>query len=114
MPTRFVSIKIGVNKMEFPKDILSKIEVEFYACGKAEYVKAAFEKLSIRSDESLRVIRCILALSESDADALILWIKQANEDYRNIILYAEYDNRNVRKFNFNYPFGDQVEYEMGE
>ncbi len=57
-----------------------------------------------------RVIRCILILSDGDYDSVKEKIKTANSDYRNIIWYAEYDNRNVRKFNFNYPIDEQIPY----
>jgi hypothetical protein len=49
-----------------------------------------------------RIIRCALYLSESDYDALASYTKQALDDPRNVLWWAEYDNRNIQKRDFNF------------
>ncbi len=64
--------------------------------------------------ENTRIIRCILTLSDSDPDSISSWVKLANKDYRDVIYLAEYDNRNVRRFNFNNSLFNQKEYSYPE
>jgi hypothetical protein len=59
------------------------------------------------SMEQTRIIRCILKLSDSDPDSISAWVKLANTDYRDVIMNAEYDNREVRIFNFNNSLYEQ-------
>ncbi|MBB1428752.1 hypothetical protein H5181_20205 [Shewanella sp. SG44-2] len=54
-----------------------------------------------------RIIRCALFLSESDYDSLKVYTQKAIDDPRNVLWYAEYDNRNVQKRDFNYSFNKQ-------
>jgi hypothetical protein len=54
-----------------------------------------------------RIIRCVLFLSESDYDSLKVYTQKAIDDPRNVLWYAEYDNRNVQKRDFNYSFNKQ-------
>lgn len=48
-----------------------------------------------------RIVRSVLYLSECDYDSLVVYAKQAVDDPRNILWWAEYDNRNTRKRDFN-------------
>ena len=95
--------------MDIPEDINNWIYKIFSNAGN---VHSLLNKLECK--ERNRVMRCCLMLSDQDTDALSEWIKKANIDYRNIIWYAEYDNRNVRKFNYNYPIQSQIEYSYKE
>lgn len=87
--------------MTFAPDIEARIDRRFKDSTCARMLLAG---LTVRPDEQDRVIRCILELSDSDYDALAAWVKKANTDYRDIIWFAEYDNRDVRKHDFSRPF----------
>lgn len=87
--------------MAFARDIEARIAARFKDFSRAQALLAS---VTVRADERDRVIRCILELSESDHDSLEAWVKKANVDYRDIIWYAEYDGRNVRKHDFSQPF----------
>jgi hypothetical protein len=54
-----------------------------------------------------RIIRCALYLSDSDYDSLIRYVKKALDDPRNVLWYAEYDNRDVQKRDFSRSFSSQ-------
>jgi len=64
--------------------------------------------LSIDTTISIsRIIRSALYLSESDYDSLASYTKKALDDPRNVLWWAEYDNRNIQKRDFNYSFSQQ-------
>ncbi|AQZ93416.1 hypothetical protein ACFSB1_12180 [Halopseudomonas phragmitis] len=48
-----------------------------------------------------RILRSVLYLSERDYDALAVYAKKAVDDPRNVLWWAEYDNRNIQKRDFN-------------
>ncbi len=96
--------------MTFKEDINKRIN-EFFK--NSQRVIEILNVLNVEREHE-RIIRCILILSDGDYDAVREWVKKANQDYRNIIWYAEYDNRNVRKFNFNYPINEQRPYSYKE
>jgi squalene cyclase len=54
-----------------------------------------------------RIIRCALYLSDSDYDSLVSYTNKALDDPRNVLWWAETDNRNVQKRDFNYSFTEQ-------
>jgi hypothetical protein len=74
-------------------------------------VKSMLEKLTVPEEERDRVIRCILYLSDSDYDSIEYWVRTANIDRRDIYFFAEYDNKSERRWNFNFEFDKQSEYE---
>jgi hypothetical protein len=92
--------------MNIPDDILRKISENFKDSNRALSILSGLAL----SKERERALRCILILSDSDYDALGVWVEKANSDVRNIYWYAEYDNRERRKYNFSYPFDQQSEY----
>ncbi|GAB6388151.1 hypothetical protein [Stutzerimonas marianensis] len=47
-----------------------------------------------------RILRSILYLSERDYDSLAVYAKKAVDDPRNVLWWAEYDNRNVQRRDF--------------
>jgi hypothetical protein len=96
--------------MKLPKDIESLIDERFKDRARVLRLLGNLEN----QKEEHRVIRCILELSDSDYDSIDAWVKKANEDYRNVIWYAEYDHRNARKFDFNNPLNSQVPYACKE
>jgi|GEM_PF-6737367 len=96
--------------MSFPSDISEHIKEHFRDPNR---VYKILDNLVVNKEE-LRIIRSILMLSDSDYDSVKAWVKSANEDYRNVIFYAEYDNRNIRKFDYNNPINKQVAYAYKE
>jgi hypothetical protein len=54
-----------------------------------------------------RIIRCALYLSDNDYDSLVNYTNKALDDPRNVLWWAENDNRNVQKRDFNYSFTKQ-------
>lgn len=96
--------------MAYPSHIEARIDAQFTDGWR---VRNLLEEVR-PCDEHARIVRCILTLSDSDYDSLSAWVKKANTDYRDILWYAEYDNRNVRKHNFAHPFDAQVPYSYSE
>jgi len=54
-----------------------------------------------------RIIRSILYLSGNDYGSLLSYTNKALNDPRNILWWAEYDNRNVQRRDFNYGLDQQ-------
>ncbi len=75
----------------------------------AERAKKIIEPLlSIETEVSIsRIVRSTLYLSESDYDSLASYTEKAIDDPRNVLWWAEYDNRNVQKRDFNFSFSKQ-------
>lgn len=57
------------------------------------------KEFELKNDSSDRVLRCIVFLSNGDLESLKKNIKIAEDDWRDIIYYAEQFN-----FQFNNPF----------
>jgi hypothetical protein len=60
-----------------------------------------------KEDEKLfsdRMIRCLLFVSQGDLDKLEQAIALAKQDYRDLIVAAEYDGSENHIRNFNHPF----------
>jgi hypothetical protein len=91
------------------KDDIEKRIRDFFS--DIEKVKNILQKLTVPKEERDRVIRCILYLSDGDNDSLDEWVSKANEDRRDIFMFAEYDKHFERKWNFNVEFDKQCEYE---
>ena len=53
---------------------------------------------------SPRIIRCIIKISDGDMDLLERYIKSALSDWRDIILWAEYDKEGKKVFSGNRRF----------
>ena len=92
--------------MTFPEDIAARIDARFKD---GTRVRDSLAQVSEIRDRE-RIWRCVLELSESDYDAVDAWVKKANADYRDVIYYAEYDNREVRRFDFSRSYDEQVPY----
>lgn len=50
-----------------------------------------------------RVIRCVIVLAKGDVNELRHYVKQAVDDYRDVIYWAEYDGTG-RMRDYNLPF----------
>jgi hypothetical protein len=92
--------------MNIPSDAISHIEKTF---SDPKRIIGILLKLKVEY-ETDRIIRCILIMSDSDRSSVEAWVREANKDVSRIIRYAEYDNREVRKFNFNLPMDQQIPY----
>ena len=91
-----------------PNDILNQIQIQF-----GENYDVALELITneFKSDNFLnnnRIIRCVLYLSEDNIEELKANINFAKVDYRDVILWAEYDldsnNSPVLVRDFSKPF----------
>lgn len=84
-----------------PKDIENKIRRDF-----SNNEVVSVERLLLQYDgrESERVIRCIIHLSNGSYEKLKANIETAKMDYRDIILFAEYDLNNRKINDFTKPF----------
>jgi hypothetical protein len=101
-----LKLKLKIEKL--PNDILTQIEFQF-----GESYKAVIEILKTELSEnnflnSNRIVRCLIFLSENSVDKLKENINLAKIDWRDIILWAEYENNEknevIFKRDFNKPF----------
>ncbi len=90
--------------MKITEDIRKQIKKDF-----GSRSQGAIALIRKQSDQSLRVLRCVVFLSEGDTNLLAKLFDTANDDYRDVIFWAEYtslekDNpKQIR--DFNKPFG---------
>jgi hypothetical protein len=91
---------------KFEDDIEDWIEKNYSDAERAKEIIQPLLTLDSEINIS-RIIRCALFLSESDYDSLKVYTQKAIDDPRNVLWYAEYDNRNVQKRDFNYRFNKQ-------
>jgi hypothetical protein len=54
--------------------------------------------------ESQRVLRCVVHLSDGSLERLHHYLRSAEVDYRDVILFAEYDQQNHRIHDFSFGF----------
>ena len=91
---------------KFESDIEDWVKKNYSNANKAKEIIQPL--LTLDSEINLsRIIRCTLFLSEGDYDSLKVYTQKAMDDPRNVLWYAEYDNRNVQKRDFNYSFKKQ-------
>ena len=98
---------------ELQSDIREWVNEHFSKPEKAVSYLEPLTKIDSPVDCS-RIIRCVLFLSERDYDSISVYVRKASEDYRYVIWMAEYDNRNVRKYNFNFGLYSQIPYSYSE
>ncbi|RUO31650.1 hypothetical protein CWE12_01230 [Aliidiomarina sedimenti] len=91
----------------YPEDIERWINEKF---AEPERAKAALAPLAGMEFQRERVMRSILSLSESDYDSVVAWARKAKANPKHVIGLAEYDNREVRKFNFHNELFSQKPY----
>ena len=84
-----------------PEDIADKLRTDFpnEPLGTLQALLREY-----RGKEQVRVFRCIVQLSQGDTQRLLHYIAVANEDYRNLICWAEYDGEDQRIRDFSQPF----------
>ena len=99
--------KININLNLYPKDILKKIDNQF---GKDNgEIKRKLQDFIKRNKyfSNPRIIRAILYLSNGNEIQIEKYIKQAEIDWRDILLWAEYDKNNEQIRDFNNEFGNE-------
>ena len=91
--------------MYLPDDIDRKLRLEYQPLEVNE-IHAAFEDLQKSNTKvSARVFRCIVHRAEGNVNRLLELVDNARTDYRDVILWAEYDQRGkTRLHDFNKPF----------
>ena len=101
-------------------DIRERIRTDFG--DKASDVLKIFDEAISKADylNQDRIIRCIIYLSDKDLNKLKKNIEKATYDPRDVMLWAEYENRGqgemdevIRLRDFNNPF-DQTDKEVRE
>ena len=98
---------------EFELDIETWISEKFKSPERVKIILDPLRNLNTAVNIS-RVVRCVLMLSESDYDSLEHYVKKAAIDFRDVIWISEYDNRNTRKYNFNFGLYSQQPYTYSE
>ena len=86
-----------------PYDILRRVADDFPDEADAETVRE--ELASLDCPEPVRVARCVLHLSAGSVSGVKKNIATAKQDYRDTILFAEYDRDDRRLRDFSKPFG---------
>jgi hypothetical protein len=81
--------------------VLTKIATDFPSEAPAK-ILALLERYE--GVEKSRVTRCILHLARGSANQLLHFIGNANNDYRDVIYWAEYGRNDQRVHDFNEPF----------
>lgn len=95
-----------------PPDIRKRIRADF-GPERADAVESSLTDFRMRFIEvyretpSPRIFRCILRLASGDEASLARHIHVTLTDWRDIILWAEYDKDRKRVFNGNRRFADQ-------
>ena len=71
----------------------------------SESLSAVLGSLATYQDsERNRVIRCIIHLSAGDPERISYFVSVATQDYRDVILWAEYDATDRQVHDFSKPF----------
>jgi hypothetical protein len=92
-----------------PADIRKRIHTDFEP-ERANIIESDLEEFEIRFVEvykdkpSPRIFRCLLYLASGDEISLARYSEVALSDWRDIILWAEYDKDQNRVFNGNRRF----------
>lgn len=87
---------------ELPKDVLSKIEIEYPTKRDQKLVKIKLDELVEKWElTSARVPRCVLFLANGDLDRFHEHLKYADRDWRDVIYWAEcegdFENHKVER-----------------
>jgi hypothetical protein len=90
----------------FKQDIIKKIQQDFGSPDDAELVLSTLSDFVDRNPDlkSDRILRCILFVAEGNLDALGKAIDLARVDYRDLIMGAEYSEKDERIRDMNKPF----------
>jgi hypothetical protein len=84
--------------MELPPDIVAQANTDF----PPEKVSEVLEQLQAASS-SERIRRCIVFAARGHAWRFRFLCKLAKDDFRDVIMNAEYDRQDTRLYDFNKP-----------
>ncbi|RYY76180.1 MAG: hypothetical protein EOO52_01260 [Gammaproteobacteria bacterium] len=98
---------------EFEADIEKWILEKYKNPQRAKLLLEPLLRLDTAVSKS-RIVRCVLVLAESDYDSLDVYVSKAMVDFRDIIWMSEYDNRNVRRYDFDVSLYEQESYKYEE
>jgi hypothetical protein len=91
-----------------PKDIIDKIKKEFIDKNdQIEAIKILSQDWLIEIQPDFRVPRCILFLTHGNIEELNRNYQSCQEDPRNVMLWAEYDDYSNWIRDFTKPFGEE-------
>jgi len=95
--------------MSLPSDIIAKIERDFPKDEVAPVVKLVGE-LSAHNNGPFedRILRCVVYLSRGTYSGLARAVATAHEDWRDVILFAEYDSNDQHVRDLSQPFQSDV------
>lgn len=86
----------------YPQDIVDRV-VKVFPADSLGQVHLCLEKL--RSD---RLSRCAVYLAQGSVTKLQEAVSLGKEDYRDLIMAAEYDSFHIQLRDFNRPFGSEA------
>jgi hypothetical protein len=88
------------------RDILGKINRDFETPDEAALALSVLADFVHQNQElsNDRILRCIVFVAKGDLDMLDKAIDLAKTDYRDLILWAEYDENNERVRDLSTPF----------
>jgi hypothetical protein len=91
----------GAGGIWLPVDVAEKLRADF---PREELATLQALLDEYKGNERVRVVRCVVHLAEGKTDRLLHFIGCATTDYRDVILWAEYDRNDQRIRDFNQPF----------
>ena len=97
-------MKLGYQSRSFanyPRDIIERVSTEYPADAIGQ-VHLWFEDL--KSD---RLSRCALFIAQGSLEKLEKAVAMGKEDYRDLIMAAEYDSFHIQLRDFSRPFGSE-------
>ena len=97
----------SINLNLYPSDIKNQIKIDFGDDYNQAIVKLQELIISDKTFQSDRIIRAIIYLGNKDIKHLIKIIDEVKIDWRDILMYAEYDDKGNRIRNFNNEFGQE-------
>ena len=92
--------------MMLARDIWGKVNKDFETPEEAALALSVLADFVAQNQEfsSDRILRCIVFVANGDLNRLEKAIDLAREDYRDLIVWAEYDEKNQRVRDFSNPF----------
>jgi len=85
-------------------DIEARIDADFVMAQRMDALGILRQLESDLGKETSRILRCVVFLARGDLERLAHFANQARADYRDVIYWAEYDERDRHLRDFNSPF----------
>ncbi|ADV48030.1 protein chain elongation factor EF-Tu [Cellulophaga algicola DSM 14237] len=96
-----------INLNLYPTDIIDKIKLDYRQSWNKAFSEIQELIISNESFRNKRIIRAIIHLGNKDLAHLEKIIEQTKIDWRDILLWAEYDKKEKRIRDFNNEFGKE-------